>query len=77
MAIRRKRAISITPSDTDDLAFPITALYAEVGGDVRVMTVGGDDVIIPGIGTGVQLAGLMITRVFATDTTATGLVGLR
>lgn len=76
MSFRYKRAVAITKSDDDTFA-PIKALYVGTGGNIRVLTIGGDDVVIPAVGTGVQLEGLLITKIFATDTAASDFVGLR
>nr|WP_254656134.1 hypothetical protein [Ketogulonicigenium vulgare] len=66
-------AASITPSNTDDLPHVPRALYALGEGNVRVtMRGGGDPVVLP-ILVGVPLP-VRVSRVWASGTTATGLV---
>jgi len=50
-------------------------LYAGTGGDIRVLTVGGDDVVLKGILTG-QFVPVQVLKVFATNTTASNLIAL-
>jgi hypothetical protein len=66
---------AITPNDTTDLSVTTRGLMVTTAGDVSVITVGGDTVTLPALQPGVQYA-IRATRVRATDTTATGLVGL-
>jgi len=75
------RASAVTPSDTVEIA-AVTGgsnngcvLYAGVGGDVRILTVGGDDVVLKNIANG-QFIPVQVLKVFATNTTATDLVAL-
>ena len=67
-------ALLITPSNSVDLSKPCRAFYVAVAGNVRVSTYDGSDVILP-VGA-FQIIPLAITRVWATSTTATGIVGL-
>lgn len=67
-------AFLITPNDGADLPSACRAFYSSVAGNIRVMTYDGSDVILP-MGA-FQLLPLAITRVYATSTTATGIVGL-
>lgn len=66
-----QRAAEVVPSDTDDLPHVARALYVGGEGDVRVTTVGGDTVTLAGL-SGQHV--LMVSRVWATGTTATGIV---
>lgn len=65
------RAAEVTPSDTADLPHVARALYVGGAGDVRVTTVAGDTVTLAGL-SGQHV--LMVLRVWATGTTATGIV---
>jgi len=50
-------------------------LYVGVGGSVRVLTVGGDDVTFQNLNNG-QFVPVEVTKVFSGGTTATGLIAL-
>lgn len=67
-------AVEITPADGADLAWTSRALYVGGQGDVKVTTCGGDTVTFVGL---VGLLPVRVKRVFATGTTATGIVALR
>jgi uncharacterized protein (DUF1800 family) len=70
-----RRAFTVTPSD--DTA--IVANGFRVGttaGDVRVLTADGDDVVIPSVQIG-ETVFLAVTKIFASNTTAAGITGLR
>ena len=69
------RAFAITPDDGADLAQPIRGLMVADAGDVALTTLAGDVVTLPALQPGVQYA-VLASRVQATGTTATGLVGL-
>lgn len=69
------RAFAITPKDAVDLAQPIRGLMVAGAGDVALTTLAGDVVTLPALQPGVQYA-ILASRVQATGTTATGLVGL-
>ena len=49
--------------------------YVGVGGSVRVLTIGGDDVTFQNLNNG-QFVPVEIVKVFSTGTTATGLIAL-
>ncbi|MEM0928077.1 MAG: hypothetical protein AAGI89_02185 [Pseudomonadota bacterium] len=68
------RGLSVTPDDANDLSFPIRGLMVAGAGDVRVVTIKGDTVTLPALQPGMQYA-ILATRVLATGTTATGIVG--
>lgn len=65
----------VTPSDTVDLTDVSRAIYIGAAGTLKVTTEGGETVTIP---SGTLSAGtphkLRVSRVFATGTTATGIV---
>lgn len=66
--------VPVTPSDDDDLAIMPRAFYAAVAGNIRVMTAAGAVRVVP-IGA-FQIIPTIIRRVYATGTTATGIVAL-
>ncbi len=66
--------MEITPSDTEDLPVASRALNVATEGVVRVTTVGGDTasiVVLAGVPFPIRCA-----RVWATGTTATGIISL-
>ena len=75
------RAAAVTPSDTVNIpavtggANNGCVLYVGTGGDLKVLTVGGDEVILSNIQDGTFLP-VQVLRVFATGTTATSIVAL-
>ena len=70
-----EEAAVIVPDDAADLACVTRAIYVGGGGDLRVRMQGGAEVTFPAVPAGAMLP-LRLTRVLATGTTATGLVGL-
>ena len=64
-------AQAVTPSDSTDLAFVTRALHIGTAGDLRVRTLGGQDVTYKGV-SGSKV--LRVERIFATGTTATDIV---
>lgn len=69
------RAVGITPSDSSDLAQPVS-VYVGGGGAVKVTPAGAaTPVTFVGLTAG-QLVPVQVIRVWATGTTATGLVGV-
>lgn len=70
------RAFTITPHNTNDLADVTRAIYVGGAGDLRVLTVQGNDVVFPAVPAGTILP-IRVQRVFATNTTATNIVGLQ
>ena len=66
---------AITPADGTDLTFATRGIYVGTGGDLRVLTLGGDTVTFPDVPAGVILP-IRCKRVLATSTTASGIVGL-
>lgn len=78
------RASAVVASDTLDIPSISSengrgnngcVLYVGTGGDLRVLTVGGDDVTFTGFPSGSFLP-VNVLRVFSTNTTATGIVAL-
>lgn len=67
-------AAAITPSNTVNLANP-SVVYVGGTGNVRVLTAQGDDVTFVNVPGGVALP-VQVIRVYATNTTATNLVGI-
>lgn len=82
--LQAERAAAVTPSDTVNIPSVSAAdgtgnngcvLYVGVAGDVKVQTVGGDDVVFTGVLAG-SFIPVQVLRVFATGTTATNIVAL-
>ena len=69
------RAVAITPNDSADLAISCRGVYVGTGGDLRVTTTSGDTITFPGLPDG-SILPVRCSRVFATDTTASWLIGL-
>lgn len=67
-------AVSITPSNTVNLANP-SVVYVGTTGNVRVLTAQGDDVTFNNVPAGGVLP-VQVIRVYSTSTTATNLVGI-
>jgi hypothetical protein len=82
--LQAERAALVTPSNTVDIPYiggdgttpswPCV-LYIGGSGNIRVLTAGGDDVVFTGVLAGTFLP-VQVTRVFATNTTATNIVAL-
>lgn len=68
-------ALALTPNDAADLPLVGRALYVGGGGDLRLVTSGGSDVLLRGVAGGSVLP-VRARRVMATGTTATHLVSL-
>ena len=65
----------VTPDDVADLPRVAKSLHVGTGGDIRVVTVDNDDVVIPGVASG-SILPVQVKKVFATSTTASGIVAL-
>lgn len=66
--------VSITPADSD-LSSSVRALYVGTGGNVRVTTVNGDDVVFYNAASGTILP-VSVKRVWSSTTTASNILGL-
>lgn len=65
----------VVPNDAQDLREVIRGVMVAVAGDVRVALISGDVVTLPSLRPGVQYA-FRATQIFASGTTASGIVGL-
>lgn len=68
-------AFAVTPDDGSDLPIMARALYVGGAGDVRLHTAYGNSVLFRALPAGTVLP-CAVSRVLATDTTATNLVAL-
>ncbi|MET3925014.1 hypothetical protein [Devosia sp. 2618] len=68
-------AFPIAPSDATDLSETTRAIYCGAGGDIAATLTSGATVIFIGLATG-QVLPIRATRVLATGTTATNMIGL-
>jgi hypothetical protein len=79
--LQANRAVAVTPSNTANISDSTEAaksgvvLYIGTGGDLKVLTSGGDEVTFTNIQDGSFLP-VQVLRVFATGTTATNIVAL-
>jgi len=82
--LQGRSAAAVTPSDTSNIPSVSTedgsgnngcVLYVGTGGDLKVLTVGGDEVVFSNIQDGTFFP-VQVLRVFATGTTATSIVAL-
>ena len=67
--------VSITPNDSANLSAPIRALYVGVSGDVKFVDMAGTTITLVGLAAGV-FHPVCAVKIFATDTTATDIVGV-
>jgi hypothetical protein len=65
------RAVAVTPSDTTEVF--ASAIYVGSGGNLSVVTEGGDTVTFSNVPAGTTLV-IRVTRIRATSTTATNIV---
>ena len=79
-----QRAAAVTPSDTVNIPYVggdgttpnwPCVLYIGTGGNLRVMTEGGDDVTFSNVAAGAFLP-VNVVRVYATNTTASNILAL-
>jgi len=68
-------AVAVTPSDTVNLVLTARALYVAVAGDIKLRTFKNSDVVFIAVPAG-SIVPCFCRRVFATGTTATGIVAL-
>ena len=69
-------AFAITPNDGASLAKKAYGIYVGTTGNIRVLTEGGTDITFNSVPAGYILP-FVVTKVFATSTTASNLVGCR
>ncbi|HVH02474.1 MAG TPA: hypothetical protein VM891_05915 [Amaricoccus sp.] len=70
-----EQGVAVVPSDTAELAAVTRALYVGGAGDLAVVMAGGGEVVLAAVPAGTLLP-MRVTRVRATGTTATRVVGL-
>jgi hypothetical protein len=70
----RWRAVDVTPNDSTDLATPAAVIFCLGAGNIRVTASGGGTVTLAGV-PGMALP-VLVDRVHATLTTATGIVAV-
>jgi hypothetical protein len=68
-------AFAVTPDNDNDLDFVTRGIYVGASGTLKVDTDNGDTVTFTGIAAGV-IHTLRVKKVYATGTSATGIVGL-
>ena len=80
--VQSGRAAAVTPSDTVNIPSVSGGtndegciLYIGGTGNVKVLTIGGDEVVFAGVPVGTTLQ-VRVLRVFATGTAATNIVAL-
>lgn len=69
------RAFAITPNNSTDLTNVTRGIYVGASGDLKVDLMNGDAVTFVGLAAGV-IHPMCVKRVYATGTTATGIVGV-
>jgi len=70
-----ERAFAITGSDSTDLTVFPRAIYVGGAGNVKVVTLGGDEVTFNGVLAGTILP-VRVKKVFSTGISATNLIGV-
>ena len=79
--IQHAHGALIIPSDTESLQQSLdtsnrsTCLYGGVGGSVRILSIGGDDVTFTGVPSGTFIP-IHVAWVFATGTTASSIIAV-
>lgn len=68
-------AFPITPDDNNNLTQTVRAIYVGNAGDVNLVTAGGSTVTFTGL-SGSTVLPVTTTRVRASGTTASGIIGL-
>lgn len=75
VTIQYEGAVAVSASDaTNDAKGPFAAFFTGVGGDIKVHTVHGEDVVFKSTPAGV-IVPVPITRVWLTGTAATNVLG--
>lgn len=67
-------ASTVTPSDTVNLPYP-AVIYVGTAGNVQVSTPEGDTVVFTNVASGAVIP-VQVSRVWATSTTASGLIAI-
>ena len=62
----------VTPNDSADLTYTTRAIYVGGTGNIKLTTAGGETLILTAVQVGTLLP-IRVTRVWATDTTATNM----
>jgi len=82
--LQGRSAAAVTPSDTTNIPSVSTQdgsgndgciLYIGGAGDVKVLTVGGNEVVFAGLNAG-SFMPIQVLRVFSTGTTATNIIAI-
>ena len=68
-----KHAVAVVPSDANELDHSPAILYCGVGGNIAVVTAGGESVTFVGVVAGTWLP-CQVRQVMDTSTTATNMV---
>ena len=68
-------AAAVTPNDSTDLTTPARGFYVGTGGDLEVVTAGGETVTVPDVPAGTVVP-IRATRVRAANTSAAGIIAL-
>jgi hypothetical protein len=66
----------VTPNDSTDLPIQTRSIYVGVGGDIKLTAISGGTVTFLNVPTGAVLP-VQASRIFATGTTATNLIGVQ
>lgn len=66
-------AVAIVPHDVNDLTVVMRGFWIGTAGDLKVIMKGGETVVWPGLTVGYHP--IRASRVFATGTTASGIIG--
>ena len=64
---------AVTPHDTNDLTATSRWIYVGIAGDLEVITLGGDTVVISSVAAGSQLP-IQVTRIKAANTDADDII---
>lgn len=74
-ALPAENAIAVTPDDDTDLEFTTRAVLIGGGGDIEVVMAGAGNTVVMTVADGAFLP-IRVSRIKATNTTATGIVAL-
>jgi len=72
--LQAREAFSIAPDDNNDIAITGATLYIGTSGDVKVTTYNNTEIIFKNVPVGFMP--VKVRKVFATDTTASDILGL-